>query len=80
MLPLGCFCNSCKVGMLHAAYEQLSYRGPSLGPAGRCAPLAAGKQGSVPWLRLVTPVREYEYTGTLPQGTYLMGCLSLSLV
>ena len=66
MLPLGC----SAIGMLHAAYEGVSYRASSWGQ--RVDALFSGReQGSVPWLR---PVTFAEYLGTyLP---YLMVCPS----
>ena len=47
------------MGMLHAAYEGISYRGSSWGQRVD-APFSGREQGSVPWLR---PVTLYESVG-----------------
>ena len=56
MLPMGC----SAIGMLHAAYEE-SATGAPAGASGSMRPLAAEKQGSVPWLLPRYAVLKYEY-------------------
>ena len=55
--------------MLHAAYEESATRVPAVA-SGSMRPLAAAKQGSVPWLlpRYAVLMSDYfyEYTGTYP--------------
>ena len=72
MLPLGC----SAIGMLHAAYEE-SATGLPAGASGSMRSLAAEKQGSVPWLRLVlrgTKVRIDRYPPylTRPYGLFIL--------